>query len=173
MQAHGGSRQGVGSQCSNCHTPDARDRTVGSAGKACTTDAQCSWFTAGYETCQDTNGDSAPDTCIMNVDPTPNQVIDFRVLLHEIHYARLRDGYSERNNLIAPGLLTVVGNSADTLRHRSVPAGHPQLQEVPRRRRRQLLGIQAVRHRPVVRRRHLRQHGVAAAVGARLHFLPR
>lgn len=117
-QAHGGTRQGVPSQCSNCHTEGALDRTVGATlgnrGRACTTSSQCGFFTQGWETCQDTNGDSVADTCVMNTDPTPNQMIDFRVLIHEIHYARVRDGYSESNNLIAPGEITVVGNGADT-----------------------------------------------------------
>ncbi|MGZ3443204.1 MAG: multiheme c-type cytochrome, partial [Polyangia bacterium] len=117
-QAHGGTRQGVPSQCSNCHSVGALDRTVGNTlgtrGRACTTNTQCGFFASGWETCQDTNGDSTLDTCVMTVDPTPNQMIDFRVLIHSIHYARLRDGYSERNNLIAPGLITVTGGGADT-----------------------------------------------------------
>ena len=77
VQAHGGSRQGMGSQCSNCHTKGAVDRTVGSKGVACTTDAQCAGNAAGWEACKDTNGDSTPDTCVITVDPTPNQPIDF------------------------------------------------------------------------------------------------
>jgi len=109
VQAHGGSRQGVGSQCTNCHTKGSVDRTVGAKGIACTTSAQCPGNAAGWEACQDTNGDTVPDACIITADPTPNQSIDFGVLLHGIHYSRLRDGYAERNNLVAPGILSAVG----------------------------------------------------------------
>jgi hypothetical protein len=109
VQAHGGGRQTVGSQCTNCHTKGSMDRTVGAKGIACTTSAQCPGNAAGWETCQDTNGDTVPDACIITVDPTPNQSIDFGVLLHGIHYSRLRDGYAERNNLVAPGILSAVG----------------------------------------------------------------
>lgn len=109
VQAHGGSRQGVGSQCSACHTKGALDFGVGSKGVACTTSAQCGGNAAGWEACQDTNGDGTPDSCVVTVDPTPGQTIDFAVLAHDIHYARLRDGYAERNNLVAPGTLTVLG----------------------------------------------------------------
>jgi OmcA/MtrC family decaheme c-type cytochrome len=109
VQAHGGSRQNVGSQCSNCHTKGAVDRTVGSKGIACTTSAQCPGNTAGWETCQDTNNDGTADACVITVDPTPNQPIDFAVLAHDLHFARLRGGYAERNNLVSPGTLAVVG----------------------------------------------------------------
>jgi hypothetical protein len=109
VQAHGGSRQGVGSQCTNCHTRGSLDRTVGAKGTPCTTSTQCGGNAGGWESCQDTNNDSTPDTCLITVDPTPNQPIDFAVLLHGIHYSRLRDGYAERNNLVAPGVLSAVG----------------------------------------------------------------
>lgn len=109
VQAHGGSRAGVGSQCTNCHTRGALDRGVGAKGIACATSSQCAGNAAGWESCQDTNGDNTPDTCVITVDPTPNQSIDFGVLLHAIHFARLRDGYAERNNLVQPGTLGVVG----------------------------------------------------------------
>lgn len=109
VQAHGGTRQNVGSQCSNCHTKGAVDRTVGAKGIACTTSAQCPGNAAGWEACQDTNNDTVADTCVITVDPTPNQSIDFAVLAHDIHFARLRGGYAERNNLVQPGTLAVVG----------------------------------------------------------------
>ncbi|MDB4969784.1 MAG: decaheme cytochrome c [Myxococcales bacterium] len=109
VQAHGGSRQNVGSQCSGCHTRGAVDRTVGAKGIACTASAQCPGNAAGWETCQDTNADSVADACVITVDPTPNQSIDFAVLVHDIHFARLRGGYAERNNLVSPGSLVVVG----------------------------------------------------------------
>jgi hypothetical protein len=49
-------------------------------------------------------------------DPTPGQPIDAAVMYHEIHYARLRVGWAERNNAVAPGLLTIIGfqNSVNT-----------------------------------------------------------
>jgi hypothetical protein len=109
VQAHGGGRQTVASQCSTCHTAGALDRGVGARGIACTTSAQCPGNAAGWEQCQDTNNDNTADSCIITVDPTPNQSIDFAVMLHGIHYARRRDGYSERNNLTGPGELIVVG----------------------------------------------------------------
>ncbi|HEX9104285.1 MAG TPA: hypothetical protein VF997_18875, partial [Polyangia bacterium] len=116
VQAHGGSRQQVGSQCTTCHTKGSLDRTVGAKGAACTASTQCGGNAAGWETCQDTNADGVLDTCVITVDPTPNQSIDFGVLLHAIHYSRLRDGYAERNNLVAPGVLSAVGyqNSVST-----------------------------------------------------------
>ncbi len=95
-QAHGGSRHG-GSNCSNCHTQGAVDRTVGGKGIACTQDAQCPGNAAGWEACQDTNNDKTPDTCVITVDPTPNNPIDFQKMIHNIHYARLRGGYAEAN----------------------------------------------------------------------------
>ncbi len=102
VQAHGGSRQTVGSQCSNCHTPGAVDLTVGSKGLACTSSAQCPGAAnvPPWESCQDTNGDSVLDTCVITVDPTPNRAIDFAVMLHDIHFDRLRAGYTEVNYLL-------------------------------------------------------------------------
>jgi hypothetical protein len=115
IQAHGGSRQQAANACSLCHTKGSVDRTVGAKGIACTTSAQCPGNAAGWEACQDTNADTVPDTCVITVDPTPGQPIDFSILIHDIHFARLRGGYAERNNLINPGGLTVVGfqNSAN------------------------------------------------------------
>jgi hypothetical protein len=102
VQAHGGSRQGVGSQCSNCHTQGAVDLAAGAKGLPCTTSAQCpgAAYAKPWETCQDTNGDSVPDTCVVTVDPTPNRSIDFGVMLHNIHYDRLRAGYVEASYLV-------------------------------------------------------------------------
>jgi hypothetical protein len=111
VQAHGGSRQGVGSQCSNCHTRGAVDRTVGAKGVACTSSAQCpgAAYTTPWESCQDTNGDSVPDTCVITVDPTPNRSIQFSVMLHNIHFARLRGGYAESGYLVSPAVDAYVG----------------------------------------------------------------
>jgi hypothetical protein len=110
VQAHGGSRQEP-TGCSLCHTKGAVDRTLGAKGIACTQSAQCPGNAAGWETCQDTNGDTVLDTCVVTADPTPSQPIDFSILIHDIHYARVRDGYAERNNLVNPGALSVLGFS--------------------------------------------------------------
>jgi hypothetical protein len=109
VQAHGGSRQSVGSQCSNCHTRFAVDRAAGAIGAPCTTSTQCGGYAAGWESCQAVNGSSVPNACVITADPTPNQPIDFSVMVHDIHFARLRGGYAERNNLINPGVLTFIG----------------------------------------------------------------
>jgi hypothetical protein len=111
VQAHGGGRQTVASQCSNCHTDGALDRGVGAKGIACTSSALCPGNAAGWETCQDTNNDAVLDTCVITVDPTPNQSIEFAALAHDIHFARLRGGYAERNNIGVPGTLAYVGFS--------------------------------------------------------------
>jgi OmcA/MtrC family decaheme c-type cytochrome len=109
VQAHGGSRQLRADACSLCHTRGAVDRTIGSKGMACTAAAQCPGNAAGWEDCKDTNGDSVLDTCVVTVDPTPGQPIDFSILIHDIHYARLRGGYAERNNNPNPGDLSLLG----------------------------------------------------------------
>lgn len=101
VQAHGGSRKNV-EGCSTCHTQGAMDRTVGAVGVACTTDANC----RSWERCQPSG---AAKACIIVQDPTPNQTIRLSAMVHQIHYARLRDGYAERNNLIAPGKLNIIG----------------------------------------------------------------
>jgi OmcA/MtrC family decaheme c-type cytochrome len=108
VQAHGGGRALQADGCSLCHTQGAVDRTVGALGAKCTVDSDCGGNAAGWEAC-------VSGTCTITVDPTPNQPIDFSILIHDIHFARLRDGYAERNNLIHPGQLTVVGyqNSAN------------------------------------------------------------
>ena len=100
LQLHGGSRR-VATACSTCHTRGALDRGVGSKGNACKVTADCGGGAAGWETCQS-------GTCVIVTDPTPAQAIYFPVLIHDIHYARKRGGYAERNNLV-PGTLNVIG----------------------------------------------------------------
>ena len=102
VQAHGGTRQLQADGCSLCHTQGAVDRTVGAKGAACTQPSDCGGFAAGWETCQS-------GVCVVTVDPTPGQPIDFSILIHDIHYARLRGGYAERNNLVNPGDLSLLG----------------------------------------------------------------
>src|SRR5262249_53694256 len=108
VQAHGGSRQAAAG-CSICHTQGAADRAVGSTGNACSATVACAGAAAGWETCRDTNNDGTLDTCVMTADPTPNGTVDFSQMIHNIHYARLREGYAERKNLGNPGNLSIVG----------------------------------------------------------------
>jgi len=110
LQLHGGSRSDP-EACMNCHTRNAMDRGVGARGVACTTSATCAGFPFGWETCQDTNADTVPDTCVIAADPTPNSTIRFSWLAHSIHYGRRRGGYSQRNNLQNPGEIAWVGFS--------------------------------------------------------------
>jgi hypothetical protein len=107
IQAHGGGRRDEAEQCSLCHTQGAVDRTVGALGNACKVagDPICQSF----ETCQDTNADGKLDTCVIVTDPTPGNPIDFAVLVHDLHYARLRGGYAEAAFLVAPGGFAVIG----------------------------------------------------------------
>jgi len=84
-------------------------RTVGARGLSCTSSAQCPGAAAGWEACQDTNGDGIADTCVITVDPTPGASIDFSQMIHAIHLARVRDGFAERANLVDPGHLSFVG----------------------------------------------------------------
>lgn len=125
VQAHGGTRQSPES-CSTCHTPGAADRGVGAKGIGCTQDTDCPGFAGGWEACQTSAGAACAGSgcsCTITTDPTPNQLIDFRAMVHEIHYARLRDGYSEMSNLINPGNLTIIGyrNSANDFTEALIP----------------------------------------------------
>jgi hypothetical protein len=106
-QAHGGGRadpQG----CFNCHNPGGMDRTVGATGIACGVPTDCPGNNANpalsWETCN-------AGRCTITQDPTPNQTVDFGPMIHSIHFARLLDGYAERNNLVTPGLQIVGFNN--------------------------------------------------------------
>jgi hypothetical protein len=107
LQAHGGSRHG-GENCFTCHSGGAMDRGVGAKGRACAANTDCRGAAAGWESCQDTNTDSKPDTCVITKDPTPNQTVHFGPMIHAIHFARLREGHAARASLV-PGTLSVVG----------------------------------------------------------------
>ncbi len=108
--AHGASRRDP-EACGVCHTAGAQDRIVGGIGRACTIDTDCPGFMDGWENCQ-------TGMCTISVDPTPNVTIKFSSLVHKIHFARLLEGYAERNDLpmhdstgrlVSPGQLAYVG----------------------------------------------------------------
>ncbi len=107
LQLHGGSRSDP-EGCFTCHTAEAFDKTVGSVGGNCTQDSDCGGYNAdptlSWESC------NASNKCVITKDPTPpnlgeptaNGSIHFAPMIHSIHFARLRDGYAGRNDLM-PG----------------------------------------------------------------------
>jgi hypothetical protein len=104
---HGTSRREP-SACNNCHTQFAQDRGVGARGRNCTVmPDNCPGSAGGWEMCQSPDGGTS-GTCVITRDPTPNTTIRFSVLVHAIHFARLREGYAERYNLV-PGTTVYAG----------------------------------------------------------------
>jgi len=106
LAEHGGQRKN-GETCSTCHSQNGFDRVVGSTGPACTINTQCAGFIGGWEEC-------VSKVCTIYRGPTPQITVDYQQLIHNIHFARLRENYIERNNLglrpsIPPGTLNYLG----------------------------------------------------------------
>jgi len=101
LALHGGQRKN-GETCSTCHTEGAQDRGTdfpAFENGSCNVDTDCPGNAAGWETCQQ-NGPQK--SCKVTVDPTPGVLVHYQQLVHNIHFARLREGYLERNNLGLP-----------------------------------------------------------------------
>jgi len=108
LALHGDQRKN-GETCNTCHTDNAFDRVVGATGAACSTSTQCGGNAAGWEACALPPDGGTAGICTVTVDPTPNIRIDYQQLVHDIHFARLREGFLERNNLVNPGTLQYLG----------------------------------------------------------------
>ncbi len=118
MEHHGYTRQFADgqavAQCPVCHGFMAEDQgVIGAAiegAGACTVDADCDGGAAGpqkYAACQN-------KVCVYVADPTPNQLVDFRVMIHQIHYARQLGGYQQLGNIPLSGKLEINGDDWST-----------------------------------------------------------
>ncbi len=135
-EAHGSNRRDP-DVCGTCHTAGAMDRTdsgydafgnlAPACGRGCNVHMDCPGYATPlpanqWESCQTGVCPATPGfsgVCVITQDPTPNQTISFGPMIHQIHFARLREGFAERNNLIRPadiplgmslpGTLTIIG----------------------------------------------------------------
>src|SRR5262249_23667062 len=106
IQAHGGSRKDKVEMCSARHTVRALDRGPLRPDQATGPHSiPAPPVSRASQTSHPAPPGVAPPKapndgyCIINPDPTPGNVIDFAPMIHNIHFARLREGYAERNNL--------------------------------------------------------------------------
>jgi OmcA/MtrC family decaheme c-type cytochrome len=99
LALHGDQRKNA-ETCNVCHAQFAEDDLAGTSTGACTTNTQC----AGYDPVNPASSWQTCDAgaCIAFIDPTPGVEIDFQKLIHNIHFARLRAGFAEQNNLGQP-----------------------------------------------------------------------
>ncbi len=122
LALHGDQRKN-GETCNTCHSQYAQDLGAGSIGPTCTSNTQCGGYnaanpSASWEACLPNPSLTDGGTnCTTTADPTPGVEIDYQKMVHNIHFARLRAGYAERNNLgepwgtppIAPATLNYLG----------------------------------------------------------------
>ncbi len=102
-------------------------KAAGTKGPPCTAATaatDCAGLSAGWEGCFESyseaggvacTGSSNRCACYLTANPASGQPVDFRVLIHDIHFARLRAGFAEENNLVEPGKLTVLGGTDNHL----------------------------------------------------------
>ena len=99
LALHGDQRKNA-ETCNVCHAQFAQDDLAGTSTGSCTTNTQC----AGYDPVNPALSwqECTAGACVAFIDPTPGVEIDFQKLIHNIHFARLRAGYGEQNNLGQP-----------------------------------------------------------------------
>ncbi len=99
LALHGDQRKNA-ETCNVCHAQFAQDDLAGTSTGSCTTNTQC----AGYDPANPALSWQmcTAGACVAFIDPTPGVEIDFQKLIHNIHYARLREGFAEQGNLGTP-----------------------------------------------------------------------
>jgi OmcA/MtrC family decaheme c-type cytochrome len=99
LALHGDQRKNA-ETCNVCHAQFAQDDLAGTSTGSCTSNLQC----PGYDPANPALSwqECTAGACVAFIDPTPGVEIDFQKLIHNIHFARLRAGYGEQNNLGQP-----------------------------------------------------------------------